>query len=365
MTRFPASGPSWRISADGGSQARWRRDGTEIFYLAPDRRLMAATVTERNGTMAVTRVDPLFTLTFPYGAYHAFDVSADGTRFLVNTVLGANAPTQQVRGSRAPEAARDDLQRLGERKEWMFFAALPRPAARSRLPGGPWWCCAACCRPSSRRDGALVAAVQRGDSLTPPLAVVGVGVRAAAGADADSNRGQPEPRRPHRRVPVRPADRRVRAAARDGTSRGSVADGRPDGGARLRPRHDRASAVLLDGLHCRRSGGDVRRPRGGGGPGRLRLVGAARARRRLARPRTGCCARAPSGTTATPTKSAARSATPTTPIGWPSIRRQQGAAPVRAGAAGPSTASSRGARGCTRCSTRRRGCASGRWPGAC
>ena len=101
VTRFPGRGPSWRISADGGSQARWRRDGTEIFYLAPDRRLMAATVAERDGAMAVTRVDPLFTLTFPYGAYHAFDVSADGARFLVNTVLGANAPTQQVGATRA------------------------------------------------------------------------------------------------------------------------------------------------------------------------------------------------------------------------------------------------------------------------
>ena len=104
VTRFPAGGQSWRISADGGSQARWRRDGTEIFYLAPDRRLMAAAVSARSGTMSVTKVDPLFTLTFPYGAYHAFDVSADGTRFLVNTVLGANAPTQQVRaaGTRSP-----------------------------------------------------------------------------------------------------------------------------------------------------------------------------------------------------------------------------------------------------------------------
>jgi Tol biopolymer transport system component len=97
VTRFPEGGPSWRISADGGSQARWRRDGTEIFYLAPDRRLMAAAITERSGAISVARVDALFTLSFPYGAYHAFDVSSDGTRFLVNTVLGADAATQQVR----------------------------------------------------------------------------------------------------------------------------------------------------------------------------------------------------------------------------------------------------------------------------
>jgi Tol biopolymer transport system component len=101
VTRFPGGGPSWRISADGGSQARWRRDGSEIFYLAQDRRLMAAAVEERGGAIAVTKVDPLFTLTFPYGAYHAFDVSADGTRFLVNTVLGAGARTQQAHAWRA------------------------------------------------------------------------------------------------------------------------------------------------------------------------------------------------------------------------------------------------------------------------
>lgn len=102
VTRFPDKGPSWRVSADGGSQARWRRDGAEIFYVAPDRRLMAATVAERSGTLAITRVDPLFTIRFPYGAYHAFDVSADGSRFLVNTVLGGGASTQQANARRPP-----------------------------------------------------------------------------------------------------------------------------------------------------------------------------------------------------------------------------------------------------------------------
>jgi dipeptidyl aminopeptidase/acylaminoacyl peptidase len=97
VTRFPSGGQAWRISADGGSQARWRRDGKEIFYLAPDRTLMVATVEERAGVLTTTRVEPLFRLSFPYGAYHAFDVAADGSRFLVNTVVGGNAPTQQVR----------------------------------------------------------------------------------------------------------------------------------------------------------------------------------------------------------------------------------------------------------------------------
>ena len=72
----------------------------------------------------------------------------------------------------------------------------------------------------------------------------------------------------------------------------------------------------------------------------LRLVGAARARRRLAGARTGCCGRARSGATATPTRCAARSATPTTPTGWPSTRRRPRSCGCSAWPAGRSTASS-------------------------
>ncbi len=40
----PAPGRKVRISSGGGSQARWRRDGKELFYLAPGRVLMSAAV---------------------------------------------------------------------------------------------------------------------------------------------------------------------------------------------------------------------------------------------------------------------------------------------------------------------------------
>jgi len=96
VTRFPGGGQAYRISADGGSQARWRRD-TEIVYLAPDRRLMSAVVAEQDGRILVSRIDPLFTLAVAYGAYHAFDVSKDGTRILANVSIGGGVPTQQAR----------------------------------------------------------------------------------------------------------------------------------------------------------------------------------------------------------------------------------------------------------------------------
>src|SRR5262249_35268475 len=85
VSKFPPNGRHWRVSADGGSQARWRRDGKEIFYLAPDRTLMAVSVSSSRNDFSANDYHPLFRANYPYGAYHAFDVTADGQRFLVNT----------------------------------------------------------------------------------------------------------------------------------------------------------------------------------------------------------------------------------------------------------------------------------------
>jgi dipeptidyl aminopeptidase/acylaminoacyl peptidase len=84
---FPAPTRRFRISADGGAQARWRRDGKEIFYVAPNRMLMSATIETDASGVTVKDYEPLFQLQHPYGAYHAFDLTADGQRFLVNTLV--------------------------------------------------------------------------------------------------------------------------------------------------------------------------------------------------------------------------------------------------------------------------------------
>ena len=60
VSPFPSTGQRWRVSADGGSQARWRRDGSEIFYLAPDRKLIAASVTTTGDEFTVKGYEPLF-----------------------------------------------------------------------------------------------------------------------------------------------------------------------------------------------------------------------------------------------------------------------------------------------------------------
>jgi len=84
---FPNPVRRWRMSADGGSQARWRRDGKEIFYVAPNRTLMSMKVETSSDDVVANGYEPLFELQHPYGAYHAFDVTPDGQRFLVNTLV--------------------------------------------------------------------------------------------------------------------------------------------------------------------------------------------------------------------------------------------------------------------------------------
>jgi eukaryotic-like serine/threonine-protein kinase len=80
---FPGPGGKWQLSTGGGTWPRWRRDGKEIFYLSPDNKVMAAEVRGNGSSFEIGAVRALFE-TRPYrsgGA--AFDVSADGQRFII------------------------------------------------------------------------------------------------------------------------------------------------------------------------------------------------------------------------------------------------------------------------------------------
>ena len=52
VQRFPGPGGKSQVSSGGGVQVRWRRDGRELFYLAPDNRLMTVPL---SSTQGVTR----------------------------------------------------------------------------------------------------------------------------------------------------------------------------------------------------------------------------------------------------------------------------------------------------------------------
>jgi hypothetical protein len=61
---------------------RWRRDGRELFYLAPGNKVMAAEVKENGSSIEVGVVNPLFE-TMVFGASGGYDVTADGQRFII------------------------------------------------------------------------------------------------------------------------------------------------------------------------------------------------------------------------------------------------------------------------------------------
>jgi serine/threonine protein kinase/Tol biopolymer transport system component len=83
------AGGKFQISNGGGVQARWRADGKEIFYVAPDGKLMAVDVKTSPGFEAGAP-RPLFTMRLPDLSNSGpvafrYAVSQDGQRFLVDT----------------------------------------------------------------------------------------------------------------------------------------------------------------------------------------------------------------------------------------------------------------------------------------
>jgi len=96
---FPSSLAKWQVSTSGGARPVWRGDGKELFYLAPDRRLVAVPIALTAGGLEPGPARPLFQnagLRFPTleGA-PPYDATADGQRFLAN-VLVAEAESSPI-----------------------------------------------------------------------------------------------------------------------------------------------------------------------------------------------------------------------------------------------------------------------------
>jgi Tol biopolymer transport system component len=82
VAAFPGPGSRWQISQSGGVEPRWSRDGKELFYFAPDNRLMAARVETDGTSFEVGVIQPLFQAR-SMGFTYRYDVANDGKRFLV------------------------------------------------------------------------------------------------------------------------------------------------------------------------------------------------------------------------------------------------------------------------------------------
>jgi eukaryotic-like serine/threonine-protein kinase len=95
---FPKSGGKAIVSTGGGRQPRWGADSRELFYVAPDGRLMSVSLTTRADGQGLQPNTPVALFAARImgvpngGSFVEYDVSRDGKRFLMNTLVEHTSP---------------------------------------------------------------------------------------------------------------------------------------------------------------------------------------------------------------------------------------------------------------------------------
>jgi eukaryotic-like serine/threonine-protein kinase len=97
---FPGPGRKSQVSVGGGTHPRWRRDGRELFYRAPDNRLMAVSIVSRGAIFEAAPPRSLFTL--PGAPLDGYEPSPDGQRFLVSLVSSEASPISIILNWKPP-----------------------------------------------------------------------------------------------------------------------------------------------------------------------------------------------------------------------------------------------------------------------
>lgn len=89
---FPQAPGKWQVSTAGGSEPRWRADGKELYFLAPDGKIMAASINVQGSRFAAAAPVALFQASPVTGLgfnKQEYAVSRDG-RFLINQPVEAS-----------------------------------------------------------------------------------------------------------------------------------------------------------------------------------------------------------------------------------------------------------------------------------
>jgi Tol biopolymer transport system component len=83
VSSFPGAAKKFQISNNSGTEPRWRGDGKELYYLAPDK-VMAVTVKSTRDTFEKGSPQVLFERHWltGNGLFNSYDVTRDGQRFL-------------------------------------------------------------------------------------------------------------------------------------------------------------------------------------------------------------------------------------------------------------------------------------------
>jgi dipeptidyl aminopeptidase/acylaminoacyl peptidase len=84
---FPGPGGESQVSAEGGHSPRWRADARELYFLAPDLKMMAAKVETKGAAFSASAPESLFQTRINQATNRQqYDVARDG-RFLILTDL--------------------------------------------------------------------------------------------------------------------------------------------------------------------------------------------------------------------------------------------------------------------------------------
>jgi serine/threonine protein kinase len=84
---FPSGAGRWQVSTAGGTRPNWRKDGKELFFFSTDQQMMAVDVHQNGASLQLGTPHALFKATTVSVASGPYTVSADGKKFVVNTVL--------------------------------------------------------------------------------------------------------------------------------------------------------------------------------------------------------------------------------------------------------------------------------------
>jgi hypothetical protein len=80
---FPTGSGRWQVSTAGGVGPKWRKDGKELFFWSTDQQMMAVDVSQKGTSLQLGTPHALFKAANVSG----YTVSADGKKFVMNTVL--------------------------------------------------------------------------------------------------------------------------------------------------------------------------------------------------------------------------------------------------------------------------------------
>jgi Tol biopolymer transport system component len=91
LSPFPAGGGKWQVSQGGGIEPEWNRDGSALYYVTPDGKMMEVSVKESGSAVELGDPRQLFQVALTPFAPN-YSVAPDGKRFLVDEQPAATSP---------------------------------------------------------------------------------------------------------------------------------------------------------------------------------------------------------------------------------------------------------------------------------